>query len=206
MKKYFLFVFALLLINLVRGQKQANVWHFGGNCADTLLSANGICIDFTSGVPVEVPGSAMRTWEGTTSYCDSLGNILFYTNGGGRLPIDGGETGHIWNKNNQVMYSMNGLEGGGWSSNQSSIAFEAPGESNMYYLFTMDEVENNGARGLTYFKIDMTLNGGLGGVSVANQFVYGPSFESLAAIKNKFNDNYWIIIRTLQNDLMVYGV
>jgi hypothetical protein len=50
----------------------------------------------------------------------------------------------------------------------------------MYYVFTMDEIEfNSGAsdatnatqplgRGLSYLKVDMTLNGGLGDVILAD--------------------------------------
>ena len=70
--------------------------------------------------------------------------------------------------------------GGGFSSAQSSVIFEAPGEELMYYVFTMDEIEfNSGAsdatnatqplgRGLSYLKVDMTLNGGLGDVILAD--------------------------------------
>src|SRR5574343_495479 len=142
MKKYFLLVHAVLLLNLVYGQKQANIWHFGGEFGNYLAPANGICIDFSNGFPEEVFGSEMRGCEGTASYCDSLGNLLFYTNGGGReVNYSGQASGTIWNKNNGVLYEMNGVEGGGWSSNQSSVIFEAPNEQNVYYLFTMDEGE-----------------------------------------------------------------
>lgn len=43
-------------------QKQANIWHLGNNRS----------IDFSSGEPVEVPGSAINAYEGCASYCDLL--------------------------------------------------------------------------------------------------------------------------------------
>ncbi|MFN9941236.1 MAG: hypothetical protein ACK56I_17330, partial [bacterium] len=111
---------------------------------------------------------SMSSIECSTAYSDSAGNILFYSNGGGRLPELGQDPGHIWNKNHEVMYDMQGLEGGGFSAAQSSVIVPAPGEPNVYYLFTIDELEHyvdatpevlaaepNG-RGFRYFKVDMT--------------------------------------------------
>ena len=118
----------LLFFGASFAQKEANVWHFG----------IGNSLDFNSGSPVQTSGSQMYTNEGCTSYCDENGNLLFYSNGGGRLPASGQDGGKIWNKNNQVMYDMQGTEGGGWSAAQSSVDVPAPGEPNVYYLFTMD--------------------------------------------------------------------
>lgn len=202
----------LLLLSLFTmqalAQKEANVWHFG----------NGLCLDFNSGVPVEVSGSAMWTFEGCASVCDSVGQLLFYTNGGGRVPQSGQDPGRIWNKNNAVMYDMQGLEGGGLSSSQSSVIFPVPGEKKKYYVFTMDEIEHyidatpeilaqepNG-RGLRYFIVDMNLNGGLGGVSEADVLVYDYSFEGLCAIRHENKNDYWVLINQDTTGLGVYSV
>jgi hypothetical protein len=48
-------------------QNQANVWHFG----------DGRCLDFSSGVPVNLPGSQISTFEGCASYSDQFGDFLF---------------------------------------------------------------------------------------------------------------------------------
>jgi len=195
--------------NQARAQRQANIWHFG----------DGRCLDFSSGVPVNVPGSQMATFEGCVSYCDPLGNFLFYTNGGGREPaFSGQDGGHIWNRNNGVMYDMQGVEGGGFSSRQSAVAFEAPGQSDVYYVFTMDEIEytvgaspaTNAAqplgRGLRYFTVDMNQNGGLGSVVLADQPVYAPSAEGLCAIRHANKIDYWILINQDSTGIGVYSV
>ena len=205
MKKYLIWFCSLLTSICVFAQKEANVWHFG----------IGNSLDFNSGSPVQTSGSQMYTNEGCTSYCDENGNLLFYSNGGGRLPVSGQDGGKIWNKNNQVMYDMQGTEGGGWSAAQSSVVVPSPGEPNVYYLFTMEELEFDGdgvvpsepnGRGLRYFKIDMSLNGGLGDVVEADVQVYDYSYEGICAIRHSNGTDYWILINQDTSGIGVYSV
>jgi gliding motility-associated-like protein len=207
--RLFFLICCLFLIGFSSAQKQANIWHFG----------DGLCLDFSSGAPVIVAGSQMAATEGCASYCDKYGNFLFYTNGGGREPaLSAQDPGHIWNRNNTVMYDMLGTRGGGFSSAQSSVIFEAPGQDSVYYVFTMDELEYYvGAspatqaaqplgRGLSYFTVDMRLNGGLGGVVLADQRVYTPSYEGICAIRHSNKRDYWVIINRDSTGLGVYSV
>lgn len=200
-------VFFLIFHFVVFAQKEANVWHFG----------NGQGFDFNSGQAVQITG-AMYTNEGCTAYCDSLGNLLFYSNGGGRVPAAGQNTGMIWNANHEVMYDMQGVEGGGFSAAQSSVIIPAPGETDVYYLFTMEEIEHyvdatpevlaaepNG-RGFRYYKIDMSLNNGLGGVVEADVEIYDYSFEGLCAIRHPNEEDYWILINQDTTGIGVYQV
>jgi gliding motility-associated-like protein len=202
MKKLRLLIALLFLvtaITLAAQANQANNWHFG----------DSLSVSFVGGVPVLNSPSAMEAFEGIASMSDSNGQLLFYTNGGGR-PFDPTapspllqNPGTIWNRNHEVMYDMRGEEGGGFSARQSSIAMPDPsGEPGVYYLFTMDEIEfDEGGnvigqpqgRGLSYFIIDMNLNGGLGGVRLADQRVYVPSYEALDATPMADGSGYWII-------------
>jgi hypothetical protein len=205
MKKYLAFIFSVIY-SLCFGQKEANIWHFGDNRT----------IDFTSGEPVEMSGSAILAYEGCASYCDSLGNLLFYTNGGGYETF--GPTGNIWNAANESIYDMQGIEGGGYSAMQSSVFIEAPGEPGKYYLFTMDDREyyldasdsimnaQPQGRGLRYFKIDQSLNGGLGEVIEADQVVYSPSAEAVCAVKHANGSDYWILINQDSSGIGIYRV
>jgi hypothetical protein len=199
---------SLVLISItLLSQKEANVWHFGF----------GYGLDFNSGEAVQITG-AMSTNEGCTAYCDSAGTLLFYSNGGGRIPASGQDPGHIWNRNHEVMYDMQGIEGGGFSAAQSSVIIPAPGEPNVYYLFAVDEVEHyidatpeilalqpNG-RGFRYFKIDMSLNNGLGDVVEADVPVHDYSYEGLCAIRHANGTDYWILINQDETGIGVYSV
>ena len=205
MKIQLLFYLNFLAHYFVFAQKEANIWHFG----------TGNSLDFNSGSPVQTTGSLMYTFEGCTSFCDENGNLLFYSNGGGRLPVSGQDGGKIWNKNNEVMYDMQGVEGGGWSAAQSSVIVPAPGETNVYYLFTMEELEFDidgvvasepNGRGLRYFKIDMSLNSGLGEVVEADVPVYDYSYEGICAIRHANKMDYWILINQDTSGIGVYSV
>ncbi|MEM1216242.1 MAG: gliding motility-associated C-terminal domain-containing protein [Bacteroidota bacterium] len=187
----FLGVLPLFLV----AQPETFNWYFG----------NERGLNFSSGSPVPLTDGVMNTPEGCASFSDANGNLLFYTNGGGRDPIaSGGQpTGRIWNRNHEVMYDMGNTEGGGLSARQSSIVIPKPGDANNYLLFTMEEVEFNlggpvigqpQGRGLSLFEIDMDLNGGLGEVVVADERIYVPAYEALSATVHGNEDAYWIII------------
>lgn len=206
--RYLLILSFALATGIVSAQaeRQAENWHFG----------NGLALRFVDDAPVLNPPSAMESFEGVVAMSDTNGLLQFYTNGGGRknnpaLPAEQQQTtGIIWNRNHEVMYDMRGIEGGGFSARQSSIAMPDPaGEAGVYYLFTMEEAEFDidgptagqpQGRGLSYFIIDMNLNGGLGGVRTADQRVYTPAYEALDATPMADGSGYWIICHNDNND------
>ena len=151
----------------------------------------------------------MWTVEGSASVSDVNGNLLFYSNGGGRDPSFSGQpAGKIWNRQHEVMYDMGYTEGGGFSAAQSSVIIPRPGVTGNYYLFTMEEVEfpvggdvpgQPQGRGLSWFEIDMALNGGLGGVANYKGLAYVPTYEGLCAVRHSNGSDYWIIVHRSDN-------
>jgi hypothetical protein len=87
-------------------QKEAYNWNFG----------IGLRLDFSSGQPVFATGGNTYAPEGSASYSDKNGNLMFYTSG---------DT-FIYNANDQVMFNM-GNSGGNYSAMQSSVIIEATG-------------------------------------------------------------------------------
>lgn len=203
--KILLAAFLLCFATVMYGQRQAYHWHFG----------EMVSIDFSSGTPVLAPPSSMTTQEGCAVQSDTDGNLLFYTNGGGRPASSGSNTGMIWNRNHEIMYDMRGLEGGGFSARQSAISFPVPGSDHRYYLFTMEENEFSlggnpadqpAGRGMSYFIIDMELNNGLGGVEIADQRVHTPMYEGLTAVAMSDQAGYWLIGHKDEISLVVVPV
>ena len=202
----FVVVGILLAHSCLLAQKEGNVWHFG----------DGKALNFNSGAPVVTTPSAMQTFEGCASISDANGNLLFYTNGGGRDPQASGQSsGKIWNRNHAVMYDMDFTQGGGFSAAQSSVIIPKPGNPGTYYLFTMEEVEFDvgGAvpsqpqgRGLSFFEIDMSLNAGLGGVVNYVQSVLLPSYEGVCAVRHSNGSDYWILAHNSESGLAVVPV
>jgi gliding motility-associated-like protein len=192
-----------MIVGVVAAQNPGDNWHFG--------IGNALC--FTSGTATQVAGSAQYTFEGCASISDANGNLLFYTNGGGRDPLAGGQSsGKIWNSGSQVIYDMGNTEGGGFSAAQSAVFVPRPGVANRYYLFTMEEIEFNvgGAvlgqpegRGFGWFELDA-----LTGTVVDKQMmVQVPSYEGLCAVGHDNGVDTWIIIADINSaGLIVYSV
>ena len=176
MKKNITFILWLISLT-VYSQGEANIWYFGDHAG----------LDFNSGVPVALTNSQMLTHEGCAVLSNGGGQLLFYTDGV-----------TIWNKNHQIMLNGSGLMGD-FSSTQSAIIVPKPGSSTLFYVFTTDyEAHSNGLR---YSIIDLSLDGGLGGItSTKNILLYTPSCEKLTVVKHANTADFWIITHGWNNN------
>jgi gliding motility-associated-like protein len=134
------------------GQGVDRFWIFGHQ--------NGL--DFATSPPTFFQ-SSLESVEGCATVSDNSGNLLFYSNGN-----------KVWDALGNVMPNGNGILGNGasyaglpGSSAQGVVIVQHPGNSNQYYLFTLDATEDiipPYPGYLRYSIIDMALNGGLGDV------------------------------------------
>ncbi len=185
MKKLLLLAFCGI-VGITSAQNNANVWNFGENCL----------LDFNTNPPTPSNVSAIDAFEGTASICDDNGQLLFYSNGGPISSYPGG----VWNRNHQLM--PNGAMGtdGCTSSTQSCIAVPMPGSTTKYYLFSVDCLEHGFAGGLRYSVIDMTLDGGLGDVTIKQvplDTIIGniiDAHEGLTVIRHANNTDLWVVV------------
>ena len=167
-----------LLIPLQGISQVVNKWFFG----------NGAALDFNSGSPVSISGSAMNAVEGSSSISDISGNLLFYTDGI-----------KVWNNTHIQMPNGFGLFGH-WSSPQSALIVPIPGSSNVFYIFTVDY--NFGSNGLRYSIVDMNLQGGLGDVTAKNVLLSNNVYEKLSGIRHSNGIDVWIIYHHHSTDRM----
>lgn len=170
------FVIFLMAAYQVDGQNQATNWYFGDYAG----------LNFSTGNPVPILDGALSTWEGCSSISNTNGALRFYTDG-----IT------VWDKHNEIMPNGNGLMGDP-SSTQSGIIVPKPGSSNLYYIFTIDEVSSSppgGANGLRYSLVDMNKNNFLGEVvdTVKNVLLTAPMCEKLTAIGHANGTDIWVI-------------
>ena len=137
----------LLFIGLQTfSQKQANIWYFG----------QGAGVNFNFSPPRALTNGQLYTLEGCSTFSDSDGNLLFYSDGS-----------TVWDKNHDIMNfndaALTPSEGqllGDSSAAQSGMIIPKPLSNDIYYLFT---VTNNGNdKGFNVYTIDMSLNGGNG--------------------------------------------
>jgi len=170
MKKLYLILTCLIIIPVItNAQNEGNFWYFGDKAG----------IDFNSGPPVAVTNGAMNTQEGCATISDNLGNLLFYTDGT-----------RVWGSNHFWMPNSVGLFGDA-SSTQSAVIVKEPGSTTIYYIFTV--AAGGQANGLCYSVVDMSLQGGLGDVTLKNIPITTPTTENICAIKHQNGTDFWIV-------------
>jgi len=181
MRTLTLILFFLLASSILPAQNQANNWFFG----------DGAAITFNTVPPSVITGSQLSTWEGSTSISDANGNLLFYSDGS-----------TVWNSAHTEMANGTGLWGD-YSSTQSAIIVPLPGSSTIYYLFTAPE--QGSFSPIAYNVIDMTLNNGLGDVTLKNEPLRYQCTEKLTATLHQNGVDYWILGHgSLSNNYYVY--
>lgn len=165
----------MLLLSLYQGsvqaQNEANWWYFGGNAG----------MNFNGGPPVAVTNGALNTVEGCSAISDgTTGGLLFYTDGV-----------TVYNRVHVAMANGTGLLGNS-SSTQSSIIVPHPGNPNLYYIFTVDDIA--GPNGMRYSIVDMSLNSGFGDVTgTKNVIMLAVCTEKLTTACHSNGNDYWVI-------------
>ncbi len=179
----FILGFLFLFLDITAcAQKENNNWYFGEQAG----------ITFNKGRPVVLPPNAINTKEGTISVSDPEGNLLFYSDGE-----------RIWNRNHRLMQNGSGLMGHS-SATQAVLAVKKPDSPSIYYIFTVDAFENNVKNGLRYSILDMSLDGGFGGITnTKNVLLEVPVTEKLTAVRHGNNKNYWVIAHKWNSDEFV---
>lgn len=116
-------------------------------------------LDFNSGVPVPIT-TGIWSAEGSATISDPSGALLFCTDGY-----------FIWDRSGNPMDNSDDLLGTGSlssqtiSTSQSAVILPVPDTPGRYYVFSLTQNERGPEAGKLYYSmVDMTLNGGLGGV------------------------------------------
>lgn len=162
----------ILLISIyaqVCGQNQNNFWYFGEYAG----------LNFNIGTPEALNDGEIFTTEGSATISDSEGNLQFYTDGVS-----------VWDVNHDQMSNGFGLAGHG-SSSQAALIVPQPGNCNGYYVFTTPSQDT--LTPLSYSEVDMTLNGGLGDITVKNVALHSPISEKLTGVLHSNGEDYWVI-------------
>ncbi|WP_299675603.1 T9SS type B sorting domain-containing protein [uncultured Tenacibaculum sp.] len=179
---------ALLLLTIISSihlfaQKEANIWYFGRNAG----------IDFNTSPPTALTDGQVNTLEGCSTFSDTNGNLLFYSDG-----IT------VWDKNHNIMKYSDGRLAvdllGNPSSSQSGMIIPKPKSSTIYYLFTVDDGPSGPSspgNGLNLYTIDISKNGGLGEVISGPVALSGGLAdvwsEKVAAVRGTECDTFWVV-------------
>lgn len=166
---FFLFIF--LHSFLSSAQFQTNTWLFGEQAA---IRFNGNQVSNLSNGPILYN-------EGLSSISDCRGNLIMYSN-----------SENLYNSNHTIIKNGDGLMGS-HSTTQGALIVPLPQSCNRFYLFTLDDKENDFNDGLRYNIIDMSANDGNGEVISKNNLLYTRSTEKMCATHHTNGEDIWII-------------
>ncbi|MEI7663956.1 MAG: PKD domain-containing protein, partial [Bacteroidota bacterium] len=131
----------------------------------------------------------MNTGEGTISLADSLGNLLFYSDGKA-----------IWDKTNIVMPNGYGLHGT-WQPFKPALSFKRLANDSTFYLFTVGEARfmPSDYFGLYYSVVDLRLHNGLGDIPPTLKNIplnaADSAFDYLCGTRAWNNRDVWVIVK-----------
>lgn len=191
MTKYFLSILIILFFQLLKAQKESSYWYFGGDpFSIPLIPGPGLHFDSTE---VEVlSDGALSSTEPAAAISDKNGNLLFYTNGV-----------TVWNTEHTIMLNGDSLLTC-ISTTQGVIIINKPLDENKYYIFTIGDCGENflGTNvGLRYSIVDMTLDGGRGGVILSQKnvnIIYDVT-EKMVAVNHCNGIDKWLLVHEKNN-------
>ena len=199
MKKWLLSLVFIFAFSILLGQGFNHAWLMG-------YTSNKMRINFDISSYTLVPETRKMSFKGTEgNISDENGNFLMSSNG-------------VWiaNANNDTMMNGSGLNPGpetlanpdGLVLDYANTFFPYPGDSSKYVLFH-HTCEWNGfsypAYEVFYTVIDMTFDGGLGGVDSAQKNII--AFQDtlnwgLAACKHANGRDWWIVGQKHNTDII----
>lgn len=173
------------------------VWVLGTQDPSGLPGYGNAILRFQDGQVIAETAVLRMNFESTTAAMpDSLGQLLFYTNGC-----------HIANRLGDTMLNGAGLNPGemadwtcptsGYVAPLGAMALPMPGSNRFYYLFHMGvryEPEKKLRYGPFYYTvIDMSLEGGKGAVISKNNVLADGRFEPFSAVRHGNGRDWWLV-------------
>lgn len=169
------FLLLFILVSFAHAQSyRANRWAFP--------NLNGLNF---SGATVQPITTALTGSEGTAAISDENGDFIFYSNGN-----------KVWQANGTIMSGVNNLEGDP-EATQACLIVPARTSPTRYYLFVNDAAA--GPFGFQYYDVEMTLNGGNGGV-VGPTTLLDTATEKMAATRHANDLDYWVVAHKWNSD------
>ncbi len=163
--------------------KRADYWYFG----------LGGGINFSSGIAEALCDNNISSRGAGNSISDVDGNFLFSV-----LPIEGGIPNYqvsVKDRNHNTMPNGAGLVGS--ASGSQIVIVPHPGNPNVYYIFSTYEKATGG---LYYSIVDMSMNSGLGDVTLKNSKLQNFSSEKIASALHSNRKDYWIVTHPWNSD------
>ncbi len=182
-------IFCWLFPGFTYSQGEWNNWYFGMQAG----------VSFNGGIPQYLMNGQMTANRSQATVSDSLGNLLFYTDGT-----------RVYDRTGSIM--PNGSDLLSQQQDQSVCVVQNITDDSLYYIFTTNcpgypPPQPNG--GLHYSVVDMRLNGGLGDVVTGQKNISllgNANYPiSMTATRHHNNKDAWLIIRNSLSNSSFYA-
>ncbi|RZK25456.1 MAG: hypothetical protein EOO63_16015, partial [Hymenobacter sp.] len=176
----------LVLVLLLSGSTS---WAQGENDNWTFNFLYGI--NFSASGPA-FRSSSFRHFGGCSAISDAKGQLLFYTNGN-----------VVWDKDHNPMPTVDGMPAllnAGNGPSRGVLIVKKPGSNSLYYIFTTDSQLNLLNGGLCYTEVDLSLRGGLGGVTAVRNVRLptptpsGKVTEGVIGMQHANRRDVWVLV------------
>jgi hypothetical protein len=175
------FLLLFSVVPMTFSQYQNNNWIFG--FWTNFNFSNG------SNLNVQTVDFSFSANEGSSCISNrSTGNLLMYTNGVS-----------VWNAQEDIMPNGTGLLGD-MSTTQSALVVRQPQSDSIFYIFTAEEMLISPAGGAHYSIVNLSLDGGLGDVTLKNQELLPCSMEQIAGTLHANGEDVWILFHDCSTD------
>lgn len=179
-----------------------NLW-MGGYATFASPPYGGSDIDFSTGSPViSLQSRTIDLYQTAASIGDSLGDLLFFSNG----VVVGNALG-------DTMLNGTGLNPSDYTDSwypeglglyQANLMIPAPSDAGRFYLFhnTIDILPDFVPQYLYVSKIDMDLDGGNGAVVSKNQVIFNGDVQPghLTAVRHGNGRDWWVYAHEFNNN------
>lgn len=170
--RIFHFVLGLVISQSLFSQRQADNWLVGDFGLQFIKDSVAIRHDY-----------AQHESRGAGIISDKNGNLLFYTDGF-----------NVWNKNHTLMPNgSNVLSVSGGPKLHESVVIPQPGSESIFYIFTVNAYNGQSASGLYYSIVDLSLNNGLGDVTVKAKKILNKTTNKITAVYHSNRSDVWIV-------------
>lgn len=185
LKRLMCVMYLISIVCVVNAQEVQ--WCFGDSAGIDFRNPNN---------PVAIHTS-IKSRGSCANICNSAGDLLFYTGFDAMAQISSGppNNGNVYNRNHNLM-----LNGDLIAFNflyQEVLIIPDPADTNQYYIFSVCPLLSVG---LFYSKVDMTLDNGLGAVTVKNVRLQAVmQNDGIFAVQHGNGCDWWVYTRNVNN-------
>ena len=171
-----------LILPILLNAQTGTIWRMGTNLG------NQKEFNFNSPNPIYSQNcvNGCNSPEGNSTMDDGNGQVILQSTGT-----------DVYDGNWNVLPNGNAI-GRGAGAGNGALILKHPGNSNLYYVFSIDAGTNLNddtlAEGLQYALVDITLNGGTGSVISKHNIITDSVFEKMSFTRHCNGIDWWLVV------------